>query len=436
MFSFDHDQEVAANAAYEFIKFGKLSLIGQELSAQGIFIGPLHNFIQFIPYSICSLKPDCVPYFYVTLGLITTFIFFLVSKRIISRKVAIIAAGFHAASFVIIGNERGPSSNYFLFLVSTIILFVLYKYLQNQDKFLILGAFLGGLAVVNFNPIFIFTLSAYFLIAVFKKPLKVKIILLSLLAAAINITPLFLFNLRHQNILYHSFLKFITQNQNSENFIERFIFIVKDVLIPYYSNFLFQKNELIYLIITISILLAGSYSIIKSQRKIYKFLPIWILITVAGLTFFPRSIPDYYFVQTLPAFILIISLWLSKRFYAFLFISFLFLFTNINQAINYNPGISYKFKKAITSFVISDSARESFNVYYDFPPGLNTGYKYLFKAYDRIPQEGSKNLYILDFSNPTNFKLKKYYKTFSDKRVNIKTVDSMKIIIVKENKLN
>ena len=63
-FPFDFDQQIPAEAAYNFFINHKITLIGQELSFKGFFLGSLHNWIQFIPYGICNLKPPdhCVSY--------------------------------------------------------------------------------------------------------------------------------------------------------------------------------------------------------------------------------------------------------------------------------------------------------------------------------------------------------------------------------------
>src|SRR3989344_6825769 len=95
-FSFDFDQEVPAQAAWEFFKNGKISLIGQELSFQGFFLGPLHNWIQFIPYGLCNLKPDCVPYFYAVVGLLTITLIYLILKSIFILRVALISSAIYA----------------------------------------------------------------------------------------------------------------------------------------------------------------------------------------------------------------------------------------------------------------------------------------------------------------------------------------------------
>src|SRR3989344_5338565 len=71
LFPFDYDQEVSAQAAYDFFVFHKLTLIGQELSFQGFFLGPIHNWVQFIPYGINNLPPNWVPVFFLVISLLT-----------------------------------------------------------------------------------------------------------------------------------------------------------------------------------------------------------------------------------------------------------------------------------------------------------------------------------------------------------------------------
>src|SRR3990167_3807354 len=161
-FSFDYDQEVSAQAAWEFFKNGKVSLIGQELSFQGFFLGPLHNWIQFIPYGLCNLKPDCVPYFYAVLGLLTVALIYLTLKSIFNPRVALISSSMYAISFTAISYEWGVNSNYFLLLSTLFVLFCLYKYFQQKGSYLVLGGLVSGIAVVNFNPIFIFNTLAFF----------------------------------------------------------------------------------------------------------------------------------------------------------------------------------------------------------------------------------------------------------------------------------
>jgi len=95
-FPFDFDQQIPAEASYEFFVNHKITLIGQELSFKGFFLGPLHNWIQFVPYGICSLKPDCVPFFYILIGILTIMVLYLVVKKIFGDKTAVIACALAA----------------------------------------------------------------------------------------------------------------------------------------------------------------------------------------------------------------------------------------------------------------------------------------------------------------------------------------------------
>lgn len=431
MFSFDYDQEIAANAAYEFIKNGKIPLIGQELSFPGFFLGPIHNLIQILPYSACNLKPDCIPYFFVIIGILTTFLLYQIVKKLFSRKSATIASAIHAVSFVIIGNERGPSSNYFLFLTSIFMLYCTFKYLNGKGYFLVLGGFIGGLAVVNFNPVFIFTLIAYFTYSLLAKRKDIKLLVLSLSAALINLIPLILFNLRHDNILFKNFLIFFNQSSSSQGVIERIYFNFWHILIPYYTNFLFLTNGLIYRVLTVLILTSAIYALLKKDNRIGRLIVLSIVVPFIGLSFYKRPIPDYYFFQTIPAFILLIAIYLSRRFYLFLFFATLFLFANLNMLFFYRPGISYSLKKTVVNYIIQDSGSDSFNVYFNLPVGLNTGYNYLFKAYGKLPQENFINLYIIDSANDFGAAQFNYSRTFSDKQISYKFIGPINIVKIK-----
>lgn len=436
MFSFNHDQEIAANASYDFFKNGKISIIGQELSFQGFFLGPLHNWIQFIPYGACALKPDCIPYFFALTGIITGLVFYQVAYLVFGRKIALISLLIYLTSAVIIQNERGPSSNYFLFLTSTLLLFCLHKYYQRKNTLFILGGFIGGLAVVNFNPVFIFTLAAYFIGGIIRSKTNFTAIILGAILSAVNLLPLIIFNYRHSNIIYANLLKFINDSSVYENILDKFSFIVSKIVIPYYSNFYFLDKSVIYLFVTIAAIILSFYYGFKTKQIIYTFLIIWIFTTVLGFVFYKRHIPDYYFVQTLPALILLTAFVLSKKLVFFLTFISVFLYANIYYLFYFINPVNYEFKKRVVNYVISDSNNKKFNVYFNFPQGQNTGFNYLFKINNKTPEDYAETLYILDFYDDKSFNPDLYYKSFGSNLLKITKIDSMKIIKVKAEPVN
>lgn len=92
---------------------------------------------------------------------------------------------------------------------------------------------------------------------------------------------------------------------------------------------------------------------------------------------------------------------------------------------------SYSLKNYVVDSVIKDSGSDDFNVYYQMPPGINNGHDYLFKWKGKPPQDGAKNLYILEFANPTQFNPGRYYLTFKNKEIKIQTADLIHIISIK-----
>ncbi len=432
LFSFDFDQQAAATAAYEFFKSGKLSFIGQQLSFQGLFLGPIYNWSQFIPYKMCNLLPDCVPYYFIFLSLITTVMLYIVAAKIFNRKIATTASVIWSVSFVSVVQDLGPSSNIFLFLCSVIILFSLYKYFEGDQKYLIPASFVAGLAVVNFNPIFILSSLIVPISAIIKKKFDLKIMTISVIAFLVNFTPLFIFNVRHDNLLLNALKNFYSQNTGSANLFLSFYNLLTNILLPFYSNFLFKSVNFFTIALVLFLLLFGIYKLTKRDNRFFPILPLWILVTFLGLVFYKGHIPDYYFWQTLLPFILIVAVALNRNFFLFVIVGIIILYTNLSALINFHSEVNYQLKKEAISYILADSKGESFNVYYDFPPGLNTGYSYLFKAYGREPVEGGKNLYILTFFDPKEFNLEKYKSSdFKNKVMRVKTAGFIQVVSIK-----
>lgn len=429
-FSFDFDQEVPAQAAWEFFKNGKISLIGQELSFQGFFLGPLHNWIQFIPYSLCNLKPDCVPYFYAILGLLTVVLIYLTLKSIFNPRAALITSAIYAISFTAISYEWGVNSNYFLLLSTLFVLFCLYKYFQQKGLYLVLGGLVSGIAIVNFNPIFIFNALSFFLISLLRSNKSWRLYSISTFAFFLNYLPLIIFNFRHDNILWLNLLNFLEQNINHSNYPLATWPLLSKVTIPFFTYYVFHSTHSLLVFAMLILTILGSYRILTSNNKYLIFLVLAPLINYTGLIFYNGHVPNYYFLQSALSVIIIIGFILSK--YVILFIIFIpiFLWTNINQNIKNESIINYQVKKQAVSYIINDTADQTFNLYRNFPPGFNTGYNYLFKTYGKYPQEGGKNLYIL-ILEPAPSPTSEYQETFMNKIIFEKELGPITVVSIK-----
>ncbi len=109
----------------------------------------------------------------------------------------------------------------------------------------------------------------------------------------------------------------------------------------------------------------------------------------------------------------------------------MFLFINISKVLNYNSEINYEVKKKVVEFILNDTKPETFNVYNDLPISLNTGYPTLFRLFSKIPQEGGKNLYILEADQPVDVVKLEYQKNFPDKKIEISIISFVQVVSVK-----
>lgn len=432
-FSFDFDHEFSAQAAWEFFKNGKIFLIGQELSFPGFFLGPLHNWIQLIPYGLCNLHPNCVPYFYTALSLFTVVLIYLTLKPIFNTRVATISSAIYAISFTAISYEWGVNSNYFLLLSTLFVLFCLYKYFQQKEFYLILGALVCGIAIVNFNPVFIFSATAFFLTSLLRNNKSWRTYSLSIIALFLNYAPLVIFNFRHNSILWHNFLNFLEQNVNHSNYLLSAWSLLSKVTLPYFTYYIFHSNHPLLVLAVLILIILGSYRILISKNKYLFFLVITPLINYTGLIFYKGHVPEYYFQQSALSIIILLSLILERYRTIFIILVPIFLWINLNVNINYKSVINYQVKKQVVNYIINDTAGQTFNLYRDFPPGLNTGYNYLFRIKGKYPQEGGKNLYILAIKDKPSLIKFKLQHDFPQKNVNEVVFNNfLKVLSVKD----
>lgn len=427
-FYFDFDQQVPAEAAYLFFKSHRLSLIGQELSFKGFFLGPLHNWIAFIPYGACNLFPDCVPFFYAGVSVLVLMFFYYLNLKLINFRTAIIAGAIYCVSATQLILERSVNSNYFLFLSSILLLYCAYKYFYGSRKHALAGAFIAGLATVNFNPLFLFSSIAFFLtIILLNKKAPLRLFLLAAFIYIMNFLPLLIFNIKHNNIIYLAATNFLHKNID-HSITTSLTFLLFHINLPFLATHIFANANVIFQLLILIIIIYATTLLLKDTKKYLLLLPLTLLCTFIGLSFYKGHIPDYYFQQTLPYAVILVAYVISKntKIASLLLIGIIIANYSIYRTLM--GGINYQAKKSVVKFITSDSGIHTFKQYYQTPLGMNEGYSYIFKVYNKEPQDYGEYLYIIDLIN-TPFD--DYRESFKDKKVMLNKIDKINVISVK-----
>ena len=435
LFNFDYDAAFQAQYAYQLLANHKFSLVGQELSFQGFFLGPVHSLVEAVPYFFCNLSPACTPYFFASIGFLTGVMFYLLFRRILGPKVTFLAVFIYLISYAQIKYEMGVNSNNLIIPTVLLSLFCLVKYFGNKNKFLVPGSFLLGLAVINFNPVVVLFAVAFAIAALLRPKRNYRIFIISIFAFLLNLLPLLIFNLRHENLLITNFIKFLAINSQPHDYLFKSGELIWNNLLPFYLNYLSIGANIITKLGLIIVLVIGLIYLKNDlkNKRIFWFFAGLIIIYILGFTLYASHVPPYYFTATLPIFLLIIATAIVK--YKLPLIIFIVAFTilNVTALARSSSQISYKYKNQAVRYIIEDSRDKSFKLYNDMAIGANTGYNTLFKIYGKEPKEEGELLYIMDLLSDKTIEIKtlRYRWIYGEKNLVEKDFGAIHVTAVK-----
>lgn len=398
MVSFDFDQQFAANFAFRVIKEFPIQLIGQPLSVEGLFMGPI-GFYLFTPfYWITNLHPIGGGIASVLIGLLTIFTYFYVGKKIINPTAGLIAAFLRSISFIELKNDWSAAPLNISEPLVLILWWSLYKYWHQKEKFLPFITLILGL-FTSMHPVQFPFYLVFILILLIKRRLpKLKTALISIITFFIPLSPLILFEFLH-NFLEIKRLASLFHEPSTQP---------KDLnLILHYLQFLGRE---VTRILAINIenrwiigILVALIIIFLSIKKIGffkdKFHPIMILITfTAFISYYyilPKGWTEYYFLALTSLIILylggLLSLLVKNKITILILILILINISWVNfkniQSYQNMPLTNLDQKDAIVKKILEIQPKgQEFYVSYISLPGWNFGFDYLFKLYGRIPQ--------------------------------------------------
>jgi 4-amino-4-deoxy-L-arabinose transferase-like glycosyltransferase len=385
--SFDWDQENFAWQAKEMIVDHKFTLIGTNTSVGGMYLGPFYTYLSNFFYFLFQMNPIAGGVLSIIFGLLTIAALYILNLSLFNRGVAFVSALLYTFSFAMIDWDLiawNPAPFYFYTLI---VLYVLLKSLKNI-KYLPILSFLFGiglhihLASVAFFPFIILPLFA-------NNKNRVKYIFLSFFSFILAISPLIIFDLRHNFHNVNQLINFIFQQKNSfrgKGFqFMRTAEMISDGTFSFLISEIPAKTQYrIFPFLWLSVLV----TYLLSSLKIRKILSIFFLIGIFNFLFFsvyPGLVLGYYFMVFIPLGIIIISLFIDRIFrlnkvskVICLVFFILFIYINMSSWLKFNKVLSLKDKDDAVQYVINDSQGKPFRISYSTALGYDTGYRYLF----------------------------------------------------------
>lgn len=384
----DFDQEKAAFWVRDFLIYKKISLVGQEISTGGVFIGPFYYYLLSPFFSIFKMNPLAANILASLLAVVSMFMVYKIGERLFSKKVGLIALFLYAVSFRINFYDRTTAPSNLVMLLSSLIFFSLLKIRAGSTKWIVVIALCLGMGF-SVHPTMV---ALFFIVAVvlslFPSKINRKYLLLSALIIVLFLAPLILFDLRHEffnslgvlNVLSRGGLTFDGLLYKVGTNWQSLMVTLESLILPKHLGGLF--------ILTIFFFVIRK----KGKKNLEsKWLLIWLIIPFILLCFYPLNVPEYYFLLTFPIFLVFFSKWIfillgKRRIILCLLLTLVALF-NLIELGSYKNTVGMKNKKDAIKFIIDSSSGSNFKVDYWTDLGQKNGFDYLFWYYGKVPVE-------------------------------------------------
>lgn len=313
---FGWDQVDNAWAAYDILIKHQVKLVGMEGKLNsGVNIGPLYYYFITPFYHLSGLDPIVSPIIAGITSIIGFFVLFFVTKKMFNTNVALIAVFINSVSISLINSERTQWPVNFIAMLSYIILYLLYKFLCGQPKYLIPLAVAVGLdfhihfTAIFFPVIIILTLPFYP-----RNKETLKYLIFSIPIFLIFLVPNFIYNIQAKNASVSNFTNYFNTYYHGLH-LRRVLQLSHDAFIKFESILFFRFfHPLVFIFYPLFSLFILWKNKKRENLLLVLLLGLWIVVPWIIFATYSGEISDYYFNSTVYISMVIIAYLTYKLF--------------------------------------------------------------------------------------------------------------------------
>lgn len=302
---FSFDQEQIALSAQRILE-GKLTLVGPLAGLIQFFTGPLIYYLAAINHWLTQGHPLANTFIGVSIYLITAVVLWLFLRRLVSLKAASIFIGIYSLSTYMVSLDRVTWNPNLSFISAGLVLAGL---TFTKRKLSYMMGFLGMLLAYQAHFSAFVMAAGVILICLCLR--RWRFLIFSLSGLLISLVPTFIFDLRHDWLNTLGLRQLINNPElvsSGLSIQSRFINIVfislenlTKIIIPVLPHWsLIGLGSLI-----LGFWLWSKSSIFNSTQRL--IILAWILVFPLIMMFYRGSVPEYYFLMQLPAFVFILT---------------------------------------------------------------------------------------------------------------------------------
>ncbi|MBI4099614.1 glycosyltransferase family 39 protein [Candidatus Microgenomates bacterium] len=382
--SFDFDQETAAWWVKNLIVDHKFSLIGQEISTGGVFVGPFYFYLLAPFYLLTNLYPLGGNLFVALIALATMIAIYRLAKQVFGANSAIIAVFLYAVHPGIIRSDLAVAPSNLVAFLSATTAYLLTKPKRSFIDFALLGTILGLTFSVHPTATLLLPIClAYYLFT--KQKFDLKKALLVILPVFLLVSPLVLFELRHNFLMVHNALTTLASGRNDP-------LSMINLLLVYWAGTLVSNDNVL---VKIPLFLLAIWVFFKARGPILK---LWILTPLLAAVLYSRHVPEYYFLLTLPVtLVYTIGFLLKGRTKRVLLVTIILASVFLGVVAGLSPGnqLGLYYKNEAVKYIVKEAAGRPFTVYYSNEPGEAFGFDYLFWWHKAVPVDKMPKKFLI-----------------------------------------
>lgn len=313
------DQGRDALIVSKIFKEKDLVFIGPVTSVGNMYLGPLYYYFM-LPFLWLSYPSPMGPIYAVAgLGIITIALVYILGKKLFDEKTALIASFFYSFSFIIALHTRSSWNPNPAPLLSIIMIYLLVK-VQKKPK-LWLGIFICIAILLQLHYLTLLaagTAGLIWLIYLIQKKINwqhLKYTLIGFLIFLLSLTPLVLFDLKHDGLNAQAFKKLITQEENFAHStklpfsskISKTLEESEGRAMHILFEYMIGKDRKLNQILTYSFVFVLLLAVYRSQKKVRNkelsatsIVAIFLAVGVFGTALYQHTIFDHYIAYLFP----------------------------------------------------------------------------------------------------------------------------------------
>lgn len=406
LFPFTMDEEYQAFLVKNIFTTFHIPLIGVNVSNTGLYLGPFFTWFSTIPFLITNLNPLGTGIFSAIFGALTAILIYDLSKTLTKRiDLATIATLIYSVNPLINAYDRKYWNPSLIPFFTVLWLLSLIK-LKKNPKFFLLLSLIFGLAFHTHYSLFVLVIPTIYFFKLEKIRVKSKkLILVSLAILIFCISPLIVFEAKHNFIQTKSFFSYLKNNNTQEtqllgdkvkvipNLVNRFFYLGFNKDLTYELNQCYKDQKSISKIPFFIFFILILFYVYKKQKDT-KTLKLFFLtfFTYFLLSFtFKNGVVEYYFFPLLPILVILLTLIIQSLFktkyskYVLISLFVILPFWTL-QTLSFKNHLGLAQKKKIFTFAKKYLKNYIYNL--EVYPSCTKyeGFRYLSEIYDLDPK--------------------------------------------------